>query len=238
MTARRPFARLAAAAMLLAAGGLPQAHAQGYPAKPIRFVVGFAPGSSTDIVARLVAEQVRTKLGQPVLVDNEPGANGMLGAAEVAKSAPDGYTVLIPHVPYKGAAPAQQAVLAREVDAAFDTPSGVPHIKAGRLLGLAVSSAQRWRDLPEVPTMAESGFPGFDLTFWVGALVPAGTPQPVMDKLTDAIRAAADDPETRKKLESQGSLQMLAPAAFQARVKAETAMWGEIIRRRGISLDQ
>lgn len=142
------------------------------------------------------------------------------------------------HVPYKGAAPAQQAVLAGEVDAAFDTPSGTPLVKAGRLLGLAVSSAQRWRDLPDVPTLAEAGFPGLDLSFWVGALAPAGTPAAVVDKLTEAIRAAAEDPAAKKQLEAQGNLQMLPQAAFQARIQAETAMYAEVIKKRGISLEQ
>ena len=298
-----------------------------YPNKPIRFVVGFAPGSSIDAVARIVADHLRVKTGQPVVVVNRPGANGMLAATEVAKSAPDGYTVLISnsstitlnplifrkmpydvdrelapvalvvsvpfiltvnpdkdpavltladlmararaqpgklsfgsaglgnltqlsflllnqragvdmvHVPYKGSAPAQLAVLGKEVDAAFDNPSAMPQIRSGRLRALAVSSAERWPDLPDVPAIAEAGYPGYDISFWVGALVAAGTPQPVIDTLFEAIRSAADEADTRRQLEAQGRMQMLSPPRFAQRIRSETAQYGDIVRRANIQMD-
>jgi tripartite-type tricarboxylate transporter receptor subunit TctC len=141
-------------------------------------------------------------------------------------------------VPYKGSALAQQAVLAKEVDAAFDNPAAMGLIKGGRLRAIAVSSAQRWRDLPDVPTLAESGYAGFDISFWIGVLVPAATPASVHKTLVDAIRSAQDDPAARKLIEAQGNLQMLDPGAFKSRIKSETARWAEIIKSRNISLEQ
>lgn len=314
---------------LLLAPAFSTAHAQGYPSKPIKLLVGFAPGSSIDSVGRILAEHLRSKLGKPVTVENRTGANGMLAATELAKAAPDGYTVLISnsstvtvnpllykkmaydverdlvpvnlvvtvpfiltinpdnertkgvatlgdllklakakpgqlnygsaglgnltqltfellnhkagvkmvHVPYRGSALAQVGVLGKEVDSAWDNPSAMPQIKAGRLRAIAISSAERWHDLPDVPTVAESGYPGFDIAFWVGAFVPANTPAAVVKTLNEAMTSARDVPATRALLQGQGNIMMLGPEPFAKRIKQETAQYAEIIKRANIHLE-
>ncbi|MCW5230979.1 Bug family tripartite tricarboxylate transporter substrate binding protein [Verminephrobacter eiseniae] len=316
------------AALLTCAATMP-AMAQGYPSKPIRFVVGFSAGNSIDSVARIIGQHLSTKLGQPVVVENKTGANGMLAATEVARSQPDGYTVLISnsstitvnpllykkmsydakkdfapvslmvsvpfiltvnpqkapigtvstlqgmldlakaksgaysygsagmgnltqlsfellngmagasmtHVAYRGSAPAQVALLGGEVDAAFDNPSAVPKIKAGQLRALAVTSAQRWHELPDVPAIAESGYPGFDISFWVGALVPAQTPVSIVNALSEAIATAVQDPAVKARLEQQGNIRMFGPKRFAEQIDKETAQYAEIIRKADIKLD-
>lgn len=307
-----------------------QAAAAGsYPSKPIRFVVGFSAGNSIDSVARILAEYITTKTGQSVVVENKTGANGMLAAAEVARSQPDGYTVLISnsstitvnpslykkmtydvkkdfapvslmvsvpfiltvnpakdpvgsapnlkaimdlakakpggysygsagvgnltqlsyellngmagtrmtHVAYRGSAPAQIAVLSGEVDSAFDNPSAVPKIKAGQMRAIAVTSAQRWHELPDVPTIAEAGYPGFDISFWVGALAPAKTPPAVIKTLSDLIISAQQNPEIKAKLQQQGNIRMLGPKPFEEQIGSETRQYAEIIRKAGITLE-
>lgn len=322
---------LATMAVLAACmAGVPaMAQTQGYPNKPIRFVVGFSAGNSIDSVARIIGQHLSTKLGQPVVVDNKTGANGMLAATEVARSQPDGYTVLISnsstitvnpllfkkmnydpkkdfapvslmvsvpfiltvnpqkgpigtaptlqsmldlakakpgaysygsagtgnltqlsfellnsmagvnmtHVAYRGSAPAQVAVMAGEVDAAFDNPSAVPKIKAGQLRALAVTSAQRWHELPDVPAIAEAGYPGFDIAFWVGALVPARTPAPIVNALSEAIATAVQDPVVKAQLQQQGNIRMFGPKRFAEQIDKETAQYAEIIRKADIKLD-
>ena len=319
---------LCIAAALWCAGVGP-AQAQAYPNKPIRFVVGFSPGSSIDTVARILADNLKSRLGQPVTVDNRTGANGMLAATELARSPADGYTVLVSnsstitvnpllygkkmqydverdlapvslvvsvpfiltvnpekattakvmnlgdlvkaaksqslaygsagignltqlsmellaqqsgvsmtHVPYKGSAPAQLGLLAKEVDAAFDNPAAMGQIRAGKLRAIAVSSAQRWRDLPDVPSIAEQGYPGYDISFWVGAFVPAQTPPAIVKALADAMKAATEDPATQKLLAQQGNILALGPKEFAARIKSETAQYAEIIKRSGIELKE
>lgn len=317
---------LCAIALLAGAGA---ALAQAYPSKPLRFVVGFAPGSSIDSVARILADHLRNKLGQPVVVENKTGANGMNAANELARAQPDGYTVLISnsssitvnplvykkitydvekqfapvalsvsvpfiltinpdnpntanvnnlgdllklakakqgqlaygsagvgnltqlsmelvlqaagvqmtHVPYRGSAPAQLGLLGKEVETAFDNPAAMGQIRAGKLKAIAVSSAQRWRDLPDVPSIAEQGYPDFDISFWVGVFVPAGTPAPVINTLYTAIKSAATEPGPKALLEAQGNIQMLDPKQFAVRIKKETEQYAQIIKRANIQLD-
>lgn len=323
--------RLAAAALAIGAASLltvGPASAQEWPTKPIRIVVGFPAGSTTDQMARAIAEHMRGRLGQPVLVENRPGANGAIGVGEVARAPSDGYTILatnsssitvnpqlyrklpysadsftplsmvtsapfilvvnpagertaqvstvadltalaktnpgkvtygsggpgnlahltfsmlgnragvsMTHVPYKGAAAAQIGLLAKEIDAMFDTQHGMPNIKAGKVRPLAVTASKRIRDLPDVPTMAEAGFPGFEVTFWLGLLVPAKTPDTIVQKLYDAVQSVRDDPAALRQLENQGTVELTDPKAFAARVRAETAAWGEVLRRENIQLD-
>jgi tripartite-type tricarboxylate transporter receptor subunit TctC len=328
MNAKRTFLAAAVAALATGMVAMPAA-AQGYPNKPIRFVVGFSAGNSIDSVARIIAQHLTTKLGQPVVVDNKTGANGMLAATEVARAQPDGYTVLISnsstitvnpllykkmsydpkkdfapvslvvsvpfiltvnpqkgplgtaptlqdmlnaakakpgaysygsagvgnltqlsfellngmagvnmtHVAYRGSAPAQVALMGGEVDAAFDNPSAVPKIKAGQLRALAVTSAQRWHELPDVPAIAEAGYSGFDISFWVGALVPAQTPAPVVNALSEAIASALQDPAVKARLEQQGNIRMYGPQRFAEQIDKETAQYAEIIRKADIKLD-
>ena len=335
MSATRTFSRrqLMTAALALSATGLAgqaqaQAQAQAWPSTPIRIVVGFPAGSSTDSVARVLAEHLRAKLGQTVIVENKPGANGVLGVTEVARAPADGYTILatnsssmtvnpqvyrkisykladfapvsmvvsapfvltvnatgertsavntvadlvalaraLPgeltyssggpgnlahlgfeminnraaiktiHVPYKGGAAAQIGLLGKEVDAQLDTPIAVPHVKTGRLKALAVTTAKRWPDLPTVPTMIEAGYPGFDVSFWLGVLVPAQTPPAVILALSNAIRSVREDANAMKILQIQGTVELNDPAAFTAQIRAETASWGEVIRRENIQVD-
>lgn len=145
--------------------------------------------------------------------------------------------VKMTHVPYRGSAPAQIAVMSGEVDSAFDNPSAVPKIKAGQMRAIAVTSAQRWHELPDVPTIAESGYPGFDISFWVGALAPSQTPPAVVKTLSDLIAGAQNDPDIKAKLEQQGNIRMLNPKAFETQIQSETAQYADIIRKAGITLD-
>jgi tripartite-type tricarboxylate transporter receptor subunit TctC len=320
---------LGASLAVLASAHTGAARAQAFPSKPIRLITGFPAGSATDGVARSLSEVLRVKLGQPVLVENRPGANGALGAAEVARAAPDGYTLLVTnsssitvnpqvykklgylperdfipltmavsapfimtinptnerlagvnsvadlvalarrkpgeitygsggpgnlahlgfelinqragikttHVPYKSGVNAQLGVIGKEIDVLLDTPNTVPNVKSGKLRALAVSTATRWRDLPDVPTMIESGYVSFDVPFWLGVLAPAKTPQAVVDALYAAMRTARDDPAALQGLLNQGTVELLDPPTFASRIRAETAQWGEVIRRENIQLD-
>ncbi|MGD9884188.1 MAG: Bug family tripartite tricarboxylate transporter substrate binding protein [Reyranella sp.] len=314
---------LAVASIGLAAAS---AGAQSYPSQPIRFIVGFSPGASTDLVARYLAEDLRQRLGQPVVVENRTGANGSIAATMVARAAPDGYTILISnastmttnhllykdmkydplvdltpvamvvsapfvlvvnpnnpktksvatfadfvklatskpdtinygtggvgnlahlsfellgatigarmvHVPYAGAAPAQAALLSSEVDAAFDTPNALPLIQSGRLKALAVSTTVRWRDLPDVPSVAESGYPSFATSFWTGVVAPSKTPQPVIDALYKAVLAATEDPKTKSLLLGQGNIEVLDSAAFRKKIAHEGELNAEVLKKAGI----
>lgn len=325
LSRRALFGTLAAAFAALTATGV---QAQAYPSKPIQIIVGFPAGSTTDIVTRVVAEHLRTKLGQPVIVVNKPGANGVIGATEAARAAPDGYTLMATntslitvnpqlyrklsykqsdftavgtitaapliltvspnsermgsfktvaelvnfarskpgdlryasagpgnitglafevlsnkagfkalHVPYKGAVAAQQGVMGKEVDAFLDTPMAVPHVKAGRLTALAVTGPTRWRDLPDVPTMKEAGFPDVHVVFWGALMAPANTPPEIIDKLYAALSTLRDNPELVKQLLPHGDVELLPPKEFNERIRQETAVWGEIIRRENLQLD-
>jgi tripartite-type tricarboxylate transporter receptor subunit TctC len=315
---------VAAAAAAASAG----ARAQAWPSRPIRVVVGFPPGNTLDVVSRLMAEALRTRLGQPLLIENKPGANGVIAASDVIRAPADGHTLLatnssgmtvnpqlyrrlgyqmgdfapvamivsaplivmvnpaaertagvrslgdlmamararpgdlrfgsagqgnitqlsfdmITHhagvratsVAYKGTAAAQAGLLGQEVDAAIDTPLAVPLVKAGRLRALAITGAQRWRDLPEVPTVAESGVPGFDVGFWLAWMAHAQTPPPVLAALQSAVGALREDAGLMRQLLAHGQPGFVDPQAFAARMRAEHEAWGEVIRREKITLD-
>jgi tripartite-type tricarboxylate transporter receptor subunit TctC len=323
-------ALLGASLATLAAAASPSVRAQAaFPTKPIRLITGFPAGSATDGICRAIAEPMRQKLGQPVIVENRAGANGAVGAAEVARAAPDGHTLLVTnsssivvnpqlykkigylperdfipltmaiqapfimtinpanerlagvnsvaelvaiarakpgqitfgsggpgnlahlsfeminnrvgikttHVPYKSGVLAQIGVLGKEIDVLLDTPNTVPNVKSGKLKALAVTTATRWRDLPDVPTLAESGYPGFDVSFWLGVFAPAQTPPAVLQTLYAAIRSSRDDPAALQGLNAQGTVELTEPQAFAARIKAETALWGEVLGRKNIQLD-
>jgi len=113
----------------------------------------------------------------------------------------------------------------------------MPHIRSGKLKALAVTTAQRWPDLPDVPALAEVGFPGFDVSFWLGILVPAQTPAPIVQALYNAIRSIRDDPNAMKALQMQGTVELMSPQDFTARIRSETTAWGEVIRRENIQLE-
>lgn len=284
--------RLMGAALL--AWSASAVHAQPYPAKPITFVVPFAPGGANDTVARIIARAAEKTLGTTIVVDNKGGAGGTIGTEMVTRAAADGYTILlasaahainplvypklsydavkdftpiiqltespyvlvvgksvkaqslqdvvglakaapgkltyassgtgsaphlagamfgdmahidIQHVPYKGGAPALVDVIRGEVTMYFSSvPSAAPHLHSGAVRALAVSTAKRAAALPDVPTVAESGIPGYELAGWYGVLAPAHTPASVVATLSAAFNAALKDPAVRKQLETEGSV--------------------------------
>jgi tripartite-type tricarboxylate transporter receptor subunit TctC len=300
--------------------------AQEYPVRAVRVVVPFAPGGGTDIVGRILAQQLSQRLGQSFVIDNRPAGSGIVGADLVAKSAPDGYTLLfafsslsssarlfsrlpydpvrdfapvalattspllalappslpardikefvayaraqdgklnygssgpgssphlaielmmsqtgvrMQHIAYKGIAPAVTALLADEVQFSLvPIAVGLPHVRAGKLRALGVAGLQRSAATPEIPTLAESGLPDFEVIAWWGLLAPAKTPRGVVMALNREMRAALDVPEVRRSLVDQG----MDPAAgtpeqFGALIKADMEKWGEIGRRLGVQLD-
>jgi tripartite-type tricarboxylate transporter receptor subunit TctC len=300
---------------------------QGYPSKPIRIVVPFAPGGNIDLNARIIAPGLSELLGQPVIVENRGGAGGRIGATLVAKSPPDGYTLLLgapgtlvsqpvfhddveyqplrdfvytsrislvssalsvhpslpvrsvkeliafakarpgellmgsaglgsgghlmgalfqsmakvkfTHVPYKGGASASVAILTGEVHLAFDqvTSSG-PHIKAGKLRALAVTTPQRSKLLPGVPTIDESGLPGYDYSTWTTLGIPAATPKEAIQKLRNAIDAVIAQPRTREAFEKLGAEAVPNSAEeFTRRLQQDLARWTRIRKETGIKID-
>lgn len=314
------------AAILIAGLAMGQgASAAEWPTKPIKVIVPYTPGGSTDTVSRVVFERVSQSLGQPIIIENKPGANSTLGVGVAARSAPDGYTFvsvlaaysanmslysklsykptdLVPvaemaelplflfaskrlpvknvaelvaygrknpdaltfgssgvgssahltgerlamesklkmtHVPYNGSAPILPALVSGEVSIAFDpllVP--MPHVKSGKINVLAVASAKRWPGEPQIPTMEESGFPGFVMSSWTGLLAPAGTPQPVVDRMAKAIAAATTSPEVSKKLTELGFVPVSdTPEAFRKRIERDTVRYAEIVKAGKISLD-
>ncbi|MEJ8859119.1 tripartite tricarboxylate transporter substrate binding protein [Variovorax robiniae] len=303
------------------------ARAQGYPSKPIRIVVPLPPGSPPDVLARVVAERLQDAWKQPVIVENRPGATGMIGMEAVAKSAPDGYTVgvmflthtvlpalfgkvsydtnkdLVPianlawiynvlvvptsvparsakeladlahaqpgqltygsggngspahlvgesfkqatkadmlHVPYKGPAEAVQALLGGQISAMFATTSvAVPLVNAGKLRALAVTSPTRLAALPSVPTMAESGVPGFDLREWEGMVAPAGTPRDIVSKWNEELARIMRLPAVRERL-SDLAMEAAPPNSseqFASLVHDELQRWTRFVKATGLKAD-
>ncbi len=311
-------------ACALAASGV---FAQTYPAKPVRMIVGFPPGGGTDVVARVISQKLTEWWGQPVTVENRAGATGTIGADVVAKSAPDGYTLImghvnstgiapnlfaklpydpikdfaavayvgyvpnvlavhpstnvksvkelvallrskpgqlnyassgngstqhlagemfkqltgtsIVHVPYKGSGDAIKDLLAGVVAMNFDTmPPVMPHIQAGKLRGLAISTPKRLAQLPDVPTFAEEGITGFDVANWYGVMAPAGTPREIVQKLNTDINKAMQVPEVRARLEGVGTqLREQSAAEFEAYMKAEVAKYAKLIKDTGVRIE-
>ena len=310
-------------AALLALAPLAAANAQTFPSKPIRIIVPFTPGSATDTMARPIAERLTAAFGQPVTVENRPGAGGTIGIGVLAKSPPDGYTlavvstghvinpVLYASLPYDtlkdfvGVAPlaGQPAVLvvapalgiksvkdlvaaakerpgsfnyatagvgsaahisaekfrmAAAIDAVHVPMKGSPEsltetiagrtqytwtplstavgqIKEGRLLALAVSTAQRSAAFPDVPTIAEAGFPKAEFNFWVGMLAPAGTPRDVVARLNAEINRTLQTPEMKERLAKLGSEPMqMTPEQYDAFLREEYTVLGEVMRASGV----
>lgn len=297
-----------------------------YPEKPVHMVVGFAPGGTTDVAARVVANELSNKLGQSFVVENRPGAGSNLAASLVAKSNPDGYTLfVIPitlainqtlyknldfhivndfaaiarfiqspnllvvnpslpvesvqelvdyaknnpgklafasagtggsthmagelfklqaeidmlHVPYKGSAPAMTDLIGGQVQLSFDNmPSAWPHVQAGRLRALAVTTEERSPSAPDVPTMMESGFPDFKVSAWFGLVAPKGTPQDVIDTLNTAINEVLEMPAVIERFEGLGAAPApMSPEEFDQFIATEVEVWGEVVEASGASSD-
>jgi tripartite-type tricarboxylate transporter receptor subunit TctC len=300
----------------------------GYPNRQISFVIGFSAGGTTDIVARLIAEEMRKTLGQPIVVENKPGAGGNIGASIVAKAKPDGYTLLIgsvgplainaslyakmpydnlkdftpislivhvpnmlvvnpsampvnsfadfvallkanpgkyffastgtgtsshlsgeqlktmagveaTHVPYKGAVALNDLLSGEQVHFMFATiPSVIEFVRAGRLRALAVTSKSRSAAVPEIPTVAESGFPDFEASSWFGLLGPADLPREIVLKLQGEVVRAVRIAEIRDKLIAQGADPVgSSPEEFSAYIRGETAKWSKVVKSSGARAD-
>jgi tripartite-type tricarboxylate transporter receptor subunit TctC len=315
-------------ALALASLVTPLAGAQpAYPSKPVRLVVPFPAGGTTDLLARAAAQKLFEAWGQQVIVDNRPGAAGNIGAELVAKAPPDGYTLLMgtvgthaintslyakmpydhvkdftpvilvagvpnvlvvnpgvpvnsvaeliayakanpgklnfassgsgtsihlsgelfktmtgvqmTHVPYKGSAPALTDLIGGQVQLMFDNlPSSLALIKGGKLKALAVTSLQRSAALPDVPTVAESGLPGFEASSWFGLLAPAGTPKDIIAKLNGEVAKWLATPEAREKMAAQGAIPAgKSPEDFVRHIAAETAKWQKVVKESGAKVD-
>ena len=298
-----------------------------YPTRPVTIVVPFPPGGGTDVGARLVAQKLSLKWGQPVIVENRGGAAGRLGADVVAKAKPDGYTLLVGnvgtqsvnpalykkmpydadkafapigmiaelplvmlvtpalpwqnikdvveaakkepgkitfassgaggaphlageifqqasgtkmlHIAYKGGGPAALDLMAGHVNIYFGTVlESVGHVKAGKLKGLGVTSANRSPALPELPTIAESGYAGFDTGSWIGLLAPAGTPVAIINKVSADLREVLTLPDTKNTLITQGATPWpMTPEQFAARIKSDRQRYGKIVEENNLSAD-
>jgi len=305
----------------------PATLAQGYPSKPIRIVVPFPPGGGTDLIARESSQRVARATGWIFVIDNKPGAGGNLGVDAVAKSAPDGYTLVFgqtsnlainptlyaklpydpqkdlapivlvanaplvmvtgasspyqtladavaaakaqpgavnfaspgngtvahltselfqkaasvktQHIPYKGAAQALTDVISGNVELYMSSvPTLLGQIKQGKLRALAVTSARRVDDLPNVPTLSESGYKGFDAATWFGYLAPAGTPKEIVSLLNFEFNKALQQPELRKRLADEGAAAIGGTSEqFATLIKEEIARWGKVVRESGARVD-
>lgn len=319
------------AALLLAAAALmPLAAAaqdQAYPARPVRIIVPYPPGGTTDILARLVAARLTDALKQGFVVENRAGASGSIGSQAVAKAPPDGYTLLmgtlsshgintalqkalpydpvrdfaqitivaatpnviavhpgVParnlgellalaranpgkvsygstshggsphlsaellkamakvdmvHVPYKGAGPMLTDLMGGQIQVGFDNlPSTIAHIRSGKLRGIAVTTATRWPGAPELPTVAESGVPGYEVSGWFGLFAPAGTPPAVVSLIHQTVVAALKQPEVAKQLAELGADPVgNTPEEFRRQVEAEVRKWRGVVEAAGIKTE-
>jgi tripartite-type tricarboxylate transporter receptor subunit TctC len=296
--------------------------AQGYPVRPVRIIVPFPPGGATDVMARVIAQKLSEFWGQQAVVDNKPGASGTIGSDLVAKSAADGYTLLLQgtqhainlsiykqlpydtlrdftpvayiaiapfllvlhpsvpansvteliayikskpggvnygssgvggaahlagemfktaagveltHIPYKGAAPAMADLLGAQVPMVFDPiPTSLPHVRGGRIKALAITSAKRTPLMPEVPTVAESGLPGFEVAAWFGLYAPAATPADIVNKLNADVNRVLQLPEVKEKFAALGAdSAAMTPDQFALHLRAEIAKFAKAIKESG-----
>ena len=319
---------LRASALALCAAALPAAWAQqAWPGKPIRLVVPFPAGGATDLFARTLSQKMGEKLGTTLVVDNKPGAGGAIGSDLAAKSAPDGYTLLLgspgplsigpslypklpydpvrnftpvilaissafvtvvhpsvpakdvkqlvalarqrpgqlrfgsagngsvlhlagelfktaakvdlTHVPYKGGGPAMVDLLGGQIELMIvDIPLALPHVKSGKLRALGVTGRARNGLLPGVPTVSESGVPGYEVSTWSGVLAPADTPADIVDKLQAAFAKALSYPDLKERFASQGvEVDALPRDQFAAVIREEITKWGAVVRSAGAKID-
>ena len=301
--------------------------AQEFPERTVRIVVPYPPGGFNDTLARVVGERLSKTWNQPVVVENKPGGNTTLGNNLVAKSPPDGYTILVTplpfsalpglygpqlpydalkdfsplvlagntqnvltvrndlpvstvgelldyarknpgklnygstgsgssnhlsmellmrmtdtkmtHIPYKGSAPATMAILAGEIDVLFDNiPNSLPQLKAGKMKAIAVTGTQRSVLFPAVPTVAESGVPGYEVNVWFGMQLPGGTPNPLVERMNRDIVRVLKEPDIIKRFREQG-VEVIAssPAAFSQLVQSEVVKWTQVIRDANIKVE-
>ncbi|HZN99610.1 MAG TPA: tripartite tricarboxylate transporter substrate binding protein [Burkholderiales bacterium] len=299
--------------------------AQTYPAKPVRIVVPFAPGGGSDFTGRLIAAKLSERMGAQFVVENRAGAGGNLGASEVVKAAPDGYTLLlisasytvnpsvyklnfdpvnditpiiqisggpyvvavhpsvpantlaefvayakkepakiaygtsgqgsimhvaseyfldaakikVLHVPYKGTGPALQDTIGGQVQLVFGAiPATLPHVRAGRLRALAVTTAKRVAVAPDLPTVAESGYPGYEVTNWHGLVGPKGLPKEVVERVNREINELITSEDMKKHMATEG-LEPAggSPARFADILKTEAARWGKVVQQAGIKVE-
>lgn len=225
---------------LLFAAACGSTSAQDYPSKPIRILVGFSAGSTTDILARTVAQKMNEAWGQPVLVDNRPSAGAIVASGVVAAAAPDGYTLLM-------VSAGHAATAAMSTKLPYDTLkdfagvsrlANVPSIlvnRDGKLLALAATTERRSAILPDVPTIAEAGVSGYAFDPWFGILAPAKTPPALLAKLSTEIARILELPDVRERLRALGADPApTTPEGFDAHVRAEIAKFDKIVRDAGI----
>jgi tripartite-type tricarboxylate transporter receptor subunit TctC len=321
---QRHIPRIALAAALAVAAG--QSFAQSYPTRPVRVVVPLSAGGFADVPARIIAPRLSNALGQQVFVENKPGAGGTIGADFVAKSKPDGYTLLfsgtphviapwlyksvpfdalkdftpimqvaagpyvlvvnpqlpvnsvqeliaaakaqpgkidfassgngsaqhlvaalfnstagidLNHVPYKGSGPAMQDLISGQVKVSFaGVPNVITHVKAGRLRALGVTTTKRAPEMPEVPTIAEAGLPGYEATLWLGFLAPAGTPPEIVQRIYTETAKALQDPELQPQFRGAGvEAAVIPPKEFGEFMRAEYEKWGKVVRDTGATVN-
>jgi tripartite-type tricarboxylate transporter receptor subunit TctC len=320
---RRQIISLAAAAMSLPA----LAQTSNFPQKPVRIVVPYTTGGSNDVIARLLAQQLQEAWGQPVVVENKPGAAGNIGSSDIAKSAPDGHSLLLTninivsmnpglianmpfdpqkdfapisllgttalalvvhpsvaannvrelidlarkgpgllnyassgngspqhmsaemfkamtktsltHIPYKGAAPAVNDLLAGQIQVTVGVVNQLmPHIRAGKLKALGVTSRKRLAQMPDVPTLDEAGVPGYESEIWLGLAAPAATPPAIIEQINQAVRKAMATADVVSKLQAQGiDVLVSSPDQMRQRGLEDLKRWGDIIRTAGIKVD-
>lgn len=320
---RRQIIGLAAAAMTLPT----LAQTSSFPQRPVRIVVPYTTGGSNDVIARLLAQQLQEAWGQPVVVENKPGAAGNIGASDIAKSAPDGHSLLLTninivsmnpglianmpfdpqkdfapisllgttalalvvhpsvpannvrelidlarkgpgrlnyassgngspqhmsaemfkamtktsltHIPYRGAAPAVNDLLAGQVQVTVGVVNQlIPHIRAGKLKALGVTTRKRLAQMPDVPTLDEAGVQGYESEIWLGLAAPAGTPPAIIEQINQAVRKAMASADVVSKLQSQGiDVMVSSPDQMRQRGLEDLKRWGDIIRTAGIKVD-
>jgi tripartite-type tricarboxylate transporter receptor subunit TctC len=325
MTLRMRLLTILLACVGAAAATLPAAVAETYPSRPVRWVVGYPPGGSTDIMARLIGQRLSERLGQQFVIENKPGAGNNIGTGEVVRAAPDGYTILLvnpanainatlytklafnfirdiapvagiarvpnvmtvnpsvpaktvaefieyakanpgkvnmassgngtsvhlsgelfmsltgvkmQHVPYRGSAPAMTDMLAGQVQVIFDNmPSIIPHIKSGALRALAVTTAARAAELPDVPTVGET-VKDYEASAWFGIGAPKGTPPEVIARLNKEVNEILAEPTIKQRLAELGGVPIVAtPAEFGKIIADETAKWEKVVNFAGIKVE-
>lgn len=203
----------------------------------VPFVLAVNPESAHTASISSLEDLIDLAKKEPGTVTYGSAGNGNLMHLAGAQLATMSKTDMV-HVPYRGAAPMEAALLAGDIYYGFDTLSGVPLMKSGKLKPLAISTKDRWRDLPDVPTVAEQGYPEFDISFWVGTFAPDGTPKEVVDRLNKEIAAIAQDPEVQKKLMAQGNVLTQSPEEFYQKIDTELKQNGELIKRANITINQ